>query len=84
MAHDYYMAMKDEETYSLYNMISGKGVTLRIQAEVIVGLLTLSADKNQKLLISRKFRTVLFRFFSLWENHNVTLALYRYAPISDL
>lgn len=38
VAHAYYLAMKSEKTYGLYNMTSGKGVTLQEQAEVIAEL----------------------------------------------
>ena len=35
VAHAFYLAMKSEQTYGLYNMTSGRGVTLQEQAEVI-------------------------------------------------
>ena len=38
VARAYYMAMVSEKTYGLYNMTSGKGVTLQEQAEVIAEL----------------------------------------------
>lgn len=38
VAHAFYLAMKSEKTYGLYNMTSGRGVTLQEQAEVIADL----------------------------------------------
>lgn len=38
VAHAYYLAMMSEKTRGLYNMTSGKGVTLQEQAEVIAEL----------------------------------------------
>lgn len=35
VAHAFYLAMKSEKTSGLYNMTSGKGVTLQQQAEII-------------------------------------------------
>lgn len=49
VAHAYYLAMKSENTYGLYNMNSGRGVTLQEQAEVIAELWAPSADKKSKI-----------------------------------
>lgn len=49
VAHAFYLAMKSEKTYGLYNMTSGKGVTLLEQAEVIRDLWAPSEDKKSKI-----------------------------------
>ena len=49
VAHAYYLALKSENTYGLYNMTSGKGVTLQEQAEVIADLWASSPDKKSKI-----------------------------------
>ena len=49
VAHAYYLAMKSEKTYGLYNMTSGRGVTLQEQAEVIAELWAPSPDKKSKI-----------------------------------
>lgn len=49
VAHAYYLAMKSENTYGLYNMTSGRGVTLQEQAEVISELWATSPDKKSKI-----------------------------------
>lgn len=49
VAHAYYLAMKSENTYGLYNMTSGRGVTLQEQAEVIADLWAPSPDKKSKI-----------------------------------
>ena len=49
VAHAYYLALKSENTYGLYNMTSGKGVTLQEQAEVIADLWAPSPDKKSKI-----------------------------------
>ncbi|MBO5622675.1 MAG: NAD(P)-dependent oxidoreductase [Butyrivibrio sp.] len=49
VAHAYYLAMKSENTYGLYNMTSGRGVTLQEQAEVIADLWAPSSDKKSKI-----------------------------------
>ena len=49
VAHAYYLAMKSEKTYGLYNMTSGKGVTLQRQAEVIAELWAPGPDKKSKI-----------------------------------
>lgn len=50
VAHAYYLAMKSEKTYGLYNMTSGQGVTLQKQAEVIADLWAPAPDKKSKIL----------------------------------
>lgn len=49
VAHAFYLAMKSENTYGLYNMTSGRGVTLQEQAEVIADLWAPSVDKKSKI-----------------------------------
>ena len=49
VAHAYYLAMKSESTYGLYNMTSGKAVTLQQQAEVIAELWAENPDKVSKI-----------------------------------
>lgn len=49
VAHAYYLAMKSEKTYGLYNMTSGRGVTLLEQAEVIADLWAQSPEKKSKI-----------------------------------
>lgn len=49
VAHAYYLAMKSEKTYGLYNMTSGRGVTLQQQAEVIAELWAPTPDKKSKI-----------------------------------
>lgn len=49
VAHAYYLAMKSEKTYGLYNMTSGRGVTLQEQAEVIADLWAPSPDIKSKI-----------------------------------
>ncbi len=50
VAHAFYLAMKSNRTYGLYNMTSGKGVTLQEQAEVIAELWAPSPDKKSKIV----------------------------------
>ena len=50
VARAYYLAMKSEKTYGLYNMTSGQGVTLQEQAEVIAELWAPSPDQKSKLI----------------------------------
>lgn len=50
VAHAFYLAMKSENTYGLYNMTSGRGVTLQEQAEVIADLWAPSPDKKSKIV----------------------------------
>lgn len=49
VAHAFYLAMKSEKTCGLYNMTSGRGVTLQEQAEVIVDLWASAPDKKSKI-----------------------------------
>lgn len=49
VAHAFYLAMKSDNTYGLYNMTSGQGVTLQEQAEVISELWASSPDKKSKI-----------------------------------
>lgn len=49
VAHAYYLAMQSENTYGLYNMTSGRGVTLQEQAEVIADLWAPSEEKKSKI-----------------------------------
>ena len=49
VAHAYYLAMKSDKTSGLYNMASGRGVTLQEQAEVIAELWASSPEKKSKI-----------------------------------
>lgn len=49
VAHAFYLAMKSDKTYGLYNMTSGQGVTLQKQAEIIAELWAQSPDKKSKI-----------------------------------
>lgn len=49
VAHAFYLAMQSENTYGLYNMSSGCGVTLKEQAEIIADLWAPSDDKKSKI-----------------------------------
>ena len=49
VAHAFYLAMKSENTYGLYNMTSGRGVTLQEQAEVISELWAQSPNQRSKI-----------------------------------
>ena len=49
VAHAFYLAIKSEKTYGLYNMTSGKGVTLQEQAEVIADLWASNVDSKSKI-----------------------------------
>lgn len=49
VAHAYWLAMQSENTYGLYNMTSGRGVTLQQQAEVIAELWAPTPDKKSKI-----------------------------------
>ena len=49
VAHAYWLAMQSENTYGLYNMTSGRGVTLQQQAEVIAELWASAPDKKSKI-----------------------------------
>lgn len=50
VAHAYYMAMNSEKTYGLYNMTSGKGVTLEEQAKVIAELWAPSPNQQSRII----------------------------------
>lgn len=50
VAHAFYLAMKSEKTYGLYNMTSGKGVTLQEQAEVIADVFATCMEKKSKIV----------------------------------
>ncbi len=50
VAHAFYLAIKSPKTYGLYNMTSGRGVTLQEQAEVIAEIFAQSADKKSKII----------------------------------
>ena len=50
VAHAFYLAMNSEKTYGLYNMTSGKGVTLEEQAAVIAELWAPSPDQKSKII----------------------------------
>ncbi|WP_438830793.1 NAD-dependent epimerase/dehydratase family protein [Streptococcus pluranimalium] len=50
VAHAYYLAMKSSETYGLYNMTSGKGVSLQEQVEVISELWAPSTSQKSKII----------------------------------
>lgn len=50
VARAFYLAMKSKNTYGLYNMTSGRGVTLQEQAEVIADLWAPSPDKKSRIV----------------------------------
>ncbi len=50
VAHAFYLAIKSEKTYGLYNMTAGHGVTLQEQAEVISKLFAKSPDEISKIV----------------------------------
>lgn len=50
VARAYWLAMHSENTYGLYNMTSGKSVTLQQQAEVIAELWAPSNNKKSKII----------------------------------
>ena len=50
VAHAYYLAMKSEKTYGLYNMTSGHGVTLQEQADVIADLWAPSPERKSRIV----------------------------------
>ncbi|OMD30255.1 MULTISPECIES: NAD-dependent epimerase/dehydratase family protein [Paenibacillus] len=49
VAHAFYLAMKSERTSGLYNMTSGKAVTLKKQAEVISKIFAKNSEKISKI-----------------------------------
>lgn len=50
VAHAFYLAMKSEKTSGLYNMTSGKGVTLQEQAEVIAEIFAPAPDMKSRIV----------------------------------
>lgn len=50
VAHAFFLAMKSDKTYGLYNMTSGRGVTLYEQAEVIADLWAPSPEKKSRIV----------------------------------
>lgn len=50
VAHAFYLAMQSKHTYGLYNMTSGRGVTLQEQAEIIAELWAESPEKKSKIV----------------------------------
>lgn len=50
VAHAFYLAIKSEKTYGLYNMTSGKGVTLQEQAEVIADVFATPGNKKSDII----------------------------------
>lgn len=49
-AHAFYLAMKSEKTNGLYNITSGKGVTLQEQAEVIADIFAASPERKSQIV----------------------------------
>ncbi len=49
VAHAFYLALKSENTSGLYNMTSGRGVTLQEQAEVIAELWAPTPEEKSKI-----------------------------------
>lgn len=56
VAHAFYLAMKSEKTNGLYNMTSGKGVTLQEQAEVVIELFSNKKNKRSRILYNPKIK----------------------------
>jgi len=50
VAHAFYLAIQSEKTYGLYNMSSGKGVTLQEQVEVISELFAKYPNRRSKII----------------------------------
>jgi len=50
VASAFYHAIKSDKTYGLYNMTSGRGVTLQEQAEVIAEVFATSGDKKSEIV----------------------------------
>ena len=50
VAHAFYLAIKSDDTYGLYNMTSGRGVTLQEQAEVIAELFAPDAEHKSRIV----------------------------------
>ena len=56
VAHAFYLAMVSEQTCGLYNMTSGRGVTLQEQAEVIAELWAPSPDRRSRITYRPEIR----------------------------
>lgn len=54
VAHAFYLALKSEKAKGLYNITSGKGVTLQEQAEVISELWAKSDNKKSRIIYNPK------------------------------
>ena len=50
IAHAFYLAIKSENTYGLYNMTAGNGVTLQEQAEVMRDVFGPTDGKRSKII----------------------------------
>lgn len=50
VAHAFYLAMQSEKTSGLYNMTSGRGVSLQEQAEVIADVFASAPDKKSRIV----------------------------------
>lgn len=50
VAHAFYLAIKSSQTQGLYNMTSGRGVTLQKQAEVIAEVFAQSRERKSKIV----------------------------------
>ncbi len=50
VANAFYLAMNSDKTYGLYNVTSGRGVTLQEQAEVIAELFAQSEESKSKII----------------------------------
>lgn len=50
VANAFYLAIKSEKTYGLYNMTSGKGVTLEEQAKVIIDVFSKPGEKRSTIV----------------------------------
>lgn len=84
VAHAYYLAMKSEKTYGLYNMTSGKGVTLQRQAEVIAELWAPGPDKKSKITYKPEALNNTPSYLFQWIKQRRILDSYRNILISEL
>ena len=50
VAHAFYLAIKSDRTYGLYNMTSGRGVTFQNGQRVIAELFSQSPEKKSKIV----------------------------------
>ena len=50
VAHAFFLAMKSDRTYGLYNMTSGRGVTLKEQAEIIAELWARNPKRKSRIV----------------------------------